>query len=328
MDTAFLIRTVVSNTRWNSAEDLIKLIKQVGNTIEKVRPVELCIGNIVRRILHMVREEFRDMDTDEQQDEDEDSRPATPIDSSMYNLLADISNIQINYDVEKYSLKAVVIQGINVIIDELETLNNNIAAQSLEHIHSNEIIMTLGYSKCVLEFLLAVGKKRKFQVVVAETSPTFFGQRMALELSQGGIETTLITDSAVFALMARVNKVILGCHVVTADGGLLAIGGTRLMATAAKHYSTPVVVITGMYKLSPIYPYDHNVLNTFTDPSPLLPFSENVLSSKIDVINPMFDCVSPDLIDLFITNLGGNPPSYIYRLLDEHYDSCDYRLNP
>lgn len=35
---------------------------------------------------------------------------------------------------------------------------------------------------------------------------------MALELSKAGIETTVIPDSAVFAVMSRVNKVILGTH--------------------------------------------------------------------------------------------------------------------
>lgn len=35
---------------------------------------------------------------------------------------------------------------------------------------------------------------------------------MAVELSKAGIETTVIPDSAVFAVMSRVNKVILGTH--------------------------------------------------------------------------------------------------------------------
>jgi hypothetical protein len=38
---------------------------------------------------------------------------------------------------------------------------------------------------------------------------------MALELSKAGIETTVIPDSAVFAVMSRVNKVILGTHAGT-----------------------------------------------------------------------------------------------------------------
>ena len=62
------------------------------------------------------------------------------------------------------------------------------------------------------EFLKVAAKKRKFQVIVGEAAPSYDGQQMALALAEAHIETTLITDSAIFAMMARVNKVILACH--------------------------------------------------------------------------------------------------------------------
>jgi translation initiation factor 2B subunit (eIF-2B alpha/beta/delta family) len=45
------------------------------------------------------------------------------------------------------------------------------------------------------------------KVIVVETAPTFQGQDLAVRLGLAGIETTLIPDSAVFAMLARVNKV-------------------------------------------------------------------------------------------------------------------------
>jgi translation initiation factor eIF-2B subunit beta len=72
--------------------------------------------------------------------------------------------------------------------------------------------MTLGMSNTVFEFLKAAGKKRKFQVIVAETSPFYGGQKLAVMLAKEGIDTILVPDCAIFALMARVNKVILGTH--------------------------------------------------------------------------------------------------------------------
>ena len=42
---------------------------------------------------------------------------------------------------------------------------------------------------------------------------------MATSLAKVGIKTTIITDSAVFAMMSRVNKVIIGTHTVMANGG-------------------------------------------------------------------------------------------------------------
>lgn len=40
-----------------------------------------------------------------------------------------------------------------------------------------------------------------------------------MSLAKSGIETTVINDAAVFAIMSRVNKVIIGTHTVMANGG-------------------------------------------------------------------------------------------------------------
>ena len=45
------------------------------------------------------------------------------------------------------------------------------------------------------------------QVVVAEGAPRYGGHEHARQLAAAGIPTTAITDSAIFAMMARVNKV-------------------------------------------------------------------------------------------------------------------------
>lgn len=50
-------------------------------------------------------------------------------------------------------------------------------------------------------------RKRKFEVIVAESAPSYQGQQLARSLALSGISTTVITDSAIFAIMSRVNKV-------------------------------------------------------------------------------------------------------------------------
>jgi len=47
------------------------------------------------------------------------------------------------------------------------------------------------------------------QVVVAEGAPRYDGHLLARKLADAGIQVTLIPDCAVFAMMARANKV--GC---------------------------------------------------------------------------------------------------------------------
>lgn len=63
---------------------------------------------------------------------------------------------------------------------------------------------------------------------------------MANELASEDISVILAPDSHVFALMARVNKVILSCYAVYPDGALKAPTGSEATMLAAQHLSVPV----------------------------------------------------------------------------------------
>lgn len=79
---------------------------------------------------------------------------------------------------------------------------------------------------------------------------------MAKTLAKAGISTTLIPDSCVYALMSRVNKVLLGAHGLMANGGLITVNGVLGVCEAAAAHKVPVIVICGLYKLSPLFPFD------------------------------------------------------------------------
>lgn len=57
---------------------------------------------------------------------------------------------------------------------------------------------------------------------------------MALALAKAGIETTVIADSAIPAMIVRVNKVIIGTHAIMANGALVSMAGTRALCVAAR----------------------------------------------------------------------------------------------
>ena len=223
-------------------------------------------------------------------------------------------------------LKSIIVDAINELISELETSIDNIAGQALEHIHSNEVIMTMGASRTVEKFLKNAARKRKFSVIVAECAPYYHGQNLAKRLAETGVETTLIADAAIFAIMARVNKVIIGADTVMADGGLKVVSGCGALALAAKHHSVPLIVCGALFKLSPQYvcSYDQDNINKFLSPHDVMDFSEGHLLSRISITNPAFDYITPDLVNLYISDVGGNAPSYVYRLLSELYHPDDY----
>lgn len=128
---------------------------------------------------------------------------------------------------------------------------------------------------------------------------------MAMNLAKAKIKTTLISDVAIFAMMSRVNKVIIGTHTVMANGGLRAISGVHTVAQAAKHYSVPVMVLLPLYKLAPLYhcSYKQGDFNRLVSPLKGVINNASVsLLEKIRAYNPVFDYVPPELVTLFISN--------------------------
>jgi translation initiation factor eIF-2B subunit beta len=207
-------------------------------------------------------------------------------------------------------------------------MHKNINEQAVNHIHSGEIILTSGRSRSVELFLkAAAAKKRDFRVIVCEGAPFYGGHAMAVALSDAGIDTIVVNDSAVFAVMARVNKVLLPAHAVLANGGLIASSGCNLVALAARHNSVPVVCTTGLFKLCPIFPHEgQDTLNDLVSPSSVTDYADmnEHLLGDVEFINPVHDYIKPEHINLYITNVGSFQPSFIYRLLAEYYHTDDW----
>eukprot|EP01104_Vermistella_antarctica_P016144 TRINITY_DN5452_c0_g3_i1.p1 TRINITY_DN5452_c0_g3~~TRINITY_DN5452_c0_g3_i1.p1 ORF type:complete len:409 (+),score=105.66 TRINITY_DN5452_c0_g3_i1:67-1227(+) len=346
-ETSNILRDAVCESKWTNASESMTAVHNIGLKLMEANPLEVVIGNIVRRILFIIREEYekhkKELEDTPGYEPPPSSSPSTPAASSSISLTAsmniaqathtpDLTSILASSHTEQFNMPFDVQQNISDSImemtDELDNLYYNVANQALEHIHANEVVMTVGRSTTTEEFLKYASRKRKFQVIVAESAPSFAGHSTARSLSDSGIDTTLISDGAVFAMMSRVNKVIIGAHAVLANGGLLAHSGIRVLAQAAKHHSVPVLVCCGLYKLCPIFLHDQDSLTDFISPSSVLSFDEADVGEGqlVQVCNPAYDYVPPDLVSIFVTNNGGHNPSYIYRLLNEFYCPEDYDL--
>ncbi|KAJ8664544.1 hypothetical protein QAD02_006206 [Eretmocerus hayati] len=319
--TVVALKEIIANTEWNTAKELMDCIISNGKYLIKSAPLEASIGNMVRRILNIVREEY----SSEIKNKTDETDPQ----ESLHKIVTSEGDKDIDFNSAVPSLKAALLEHINEFEMELETCTENITQQASEHIHSNEIVMTLGRSRLVEKFLKKAAETRTFEVIVAEGAPFLDGHEMAANLSKASIKTTLISDAAIFAMMSRVNKVIVGTHTVMANGGLRAVTGSHTVAQAAKHYSVPVMVLLPLYKLSPQYlcSYKQHAFNKHVSPlQGVIAGNNAALLEKCQSHNPVFDYVPPDLVTLFISNTGGNAPSYIYRLISELYHPDDYEL--
>ena len=167
---------------------------------------------------------------------------------------------------------------------------------------------------------------RKFKVIVAESAPSLSGITQAQRLLEKGIETKVISDSALFAIMPMINKVIIGTRAIIANGGLISYNGAYNLCLCAKTFSIPVVVVGGTFKLTPSYPFGHESINEYLSPDVLC---SNEVEYKGDIKNitfniPAYDYVPPELITIYISNNGSHNPKNIYRLFSELYSQEDY----
>jgi translation initiation factor eIF-2B subunit beta len=106
-----------------------------------------------------------------------------------------------------------------------------------------------------------------------------------------------------YALLSRVTKLILSAHSILANGGMFSICGALLAATAARAHRVPVVVCAGQFKITPKWNLYHEYGGLdFGDPSAVLGWEEGELVDAVDVVDPYYDYVGPELVDAYITN--------------------------
>jgi translation initiation factor eIF-2B subunit beta len=63
-----------------------------------------------------------------------------------------------------------------------------------------------------------------------------------------------------------------------------------------------------------------------TTPSDVLKYTNELDLENIETVAAEFDYIPPELVDLYVTNIGGHQPSYIYRILADWYHPEDYDL--
>ncbi|RHZ65120.1 hypothetical protein Glove_319g115 [Diversispora epigaea] len=127
LETALLLRQVISATRWNQVGTLIKLVKDVGRRLVLAQPrvTDGGVDGIGSK------QSFSQVMEDEEEDDDDEIKT-----KSIFQPKRIIDS-----------------QEMQEIISELENMYNNIADQAMENIHSNEIIMTIVKSRTVEYFL-------------------------------------------------------------------------------------------------------------------------------------------------------------------------------
>lgn len=189
-----------------------------------------------------------------------------------------------------------------------------------KRIRNGDIIMTHCNSSVAISILKEAKRQDKdFRVIATETRPRFQGRLTAKSLSEAGIPVTLIVDSAARYFMPKVDKVVVGADVVTANGAVVNKIGTSQIALAAKEARVRVFVGAETYKFSPSTVLGELVEIEERPPEEVVPKEELSELKGVTVANPAFDVTPPDFIDIIITEKGIIPPQAAVLILMEEF---------
>ncbi len=168
-------------------------------------------------------------------------------------------------------------------------------------------LATVGYGTALGVVRAAVADGKKIGVIVPETRPKLQGSRLtAWELMQDKIPVTLIPDTAVGYVLQRkmVDKIVIGADRILRDGTVFNKIGSYSMAVVAKVKSVP------FYVAAPFSTYDleseasHVKIEERSHDEVVRVGAEVIAPEGVEVLNPAFDMVPPNLVSGLITEKG------------------------
>jgi len=175
-------------------------------------------------------------------------------------------------------------------------------------------LATAGIGTALAVVYVAGEQGKKISVFVDETRPLLQGSRLtAWELTQAGIEATLICDNMAASVMARglVDLVITGADRIAANGDVANKIGTYSLACLANRHGIP------FYVAAPFSTFDLSISNGSKIPieerdsrEVTSPCGLEIAPAGIKVFNPAFDVTPAELVSAIITDKGIIHPPY------------------
>ncbi|OAA58942.1 translation regulator gcd7 [Niveomyces insectorum RCEF 264] len=402
--TAHVLSQVVAKSKWTDVDQLLDRVYQVGRKLVDAQPQELVVGNIVRRVLGLIRDEAEE-DRNEAGNNDlgasvPDLRTAAttatasftssfPSSSgvpaltsspsftalsrtarqpslvaagsfqSMFSLLSaavDMSSVSGSGDVSTTvsgastpihagpgqsvaagplgrvrALRDEILDGIEEIKDEIGQADDQIAGFAEGQIRPGDYVMVYEPSRTVEKFLIKAAARRRYTLLLvsaraASSTDASPYAPLLKRLAAAKVGVIQVASSAATAYLPRVNRVVLDARAIAANGGVLASSGGGRIARAAHAQGRTVLVVGGVYKLSPELWTDPEAFIEWGDPGRLVLFADGGMLDGIDVESAVTEYVPPNLIDIYVTNLGPHSKDYLETVIADHYKNEDLEL--
>ncbi len=168
-------------------------------------------------------------------------------------------------------------------------------------------LATGGYGTALGVIRSAVARNKQLNVFAGETRPWLQGARLtAWELSQDGIPTTLIADSAAAWLMksGKIDWIIVGADRIAANGDTANKIGTYSLAVLAKQHDVKFMVVAPISTIDWHLENGDNIEIECRQPCEILPACYDSQNSLVSAWNPVFDVTPAALISAIVTENG------------------------
>ena len=186
-------------------------------------------------------------------------------------------------------------------------------ARVLTHCNAGALA-TGGIGTALAPVYLAAERGRRVAVFADETRPLLQGSRLtAWELSQAGIDVTVLADNMAASLMraGEVDLVIVGADRIAANGDVANKIGTYPLALAARHHGVPFYVAAPWSTVDPATPTGDEIEIEHRAADELgRGFASPVSPRGVAVYNPAFDVTPAALVTAFVTDRGILRPPY------------------
>jgi len=187
------------------------------------------------------------------------------------------------------------------------------------HIRDGDVVMTHCNSEAALQCIVTAHHQgMDIEVYATEVRPRNQGHITIKTLSDAGIRTNFIVDSAARYFMKEVDICITGADAITVNGAVINKIGTSQIALAAKEARVNFLVAAETYKFAPRTILGERILIEERPADEVLPDAILTTLPHVTVRNPTFDITPSEYVDLIITEQGAIPPEMAYIIIKEH----------